>query len=204
MIDQSKRRLLFTTATVVATSMFGIRVREVGAQTNPAPQPQETEYFLSSRYRLELLIGRLFAIRNIAIRIVIEEEGIEYKNRKELLAIVKRKFPAEPNVTLGSRYALGVVMEPRENKVRQNLLKTLPADYRDGMKRASERLAPTVMKLAAKAAERELELSNQAVSDAINSLHHAERIAVLRKKYDGDEPWYCRRFPFSWFCRDKK
>ena len=201
MIDQSKRRLMIATGIIAATSSFAGFVGEAGAQAKPYPKPAETRYFLSSRYRLRLLLGRLYTLRAISLDIIAEAENLRGNRREQLQALMKRKFSEETEARLDMKYTYGPVLQLRSDRRRVAFIATLPDDADRRMLSASKRLDGLVNNLGEHAAKRELDPRNPAVGEVINSLHHAERIAVLEQNHTKDEAWYCRRFPFSWFCR---
>ena len=89
----------------------------------------------------------------------------------------------------------------RDEAEREDLSKRVQSEaFVDSIQRADINVVPVVDRIASAHSDFGLSPEGPTVRRGLESVYHVERIAAVQELQDGEQPYICRYFPFSYFC----
>ena len=200
MVDQSKRQTLTAAIAAGAGGVLCTSGRQAFAQTFEIPSLDATTAFLSTKINVELLIYHLNFAVSAAVNIILIKKSIspsksgEYHEKRDQWTTELKELYDVPDQFFG---------ESGNNNLATAVSRMMTEDYKTRWNEISLRLELLVSNLSSEMISNGIDPNAPISANSIQSLHHLERIAVAMNTDDDDsnDPWICRRFPFSYFCQ---
>ena len=199
MVDQLKRQTLTAAIAAGAGGVLCTSGRQAFAQTFEIPSLDATTAILSTNIDVELLIyHRNFAV-SAAVNIILINKSISpgnsgayHKNRNQWTTELKELYDV-PYQFFG---------ESGNKNLATAVSRMMTEDYRTRWTKILLRLRRLVSNLSSGMNSNGIDPNAPISANSLQSLIHLERIAVAMNTDDDDsnDPWICRRFPFSYFC----
>lgn len=195
----SERKLYLTRRVAIASGIIGLaalRAKPALSQEVALPDLEETLALLESNAGVRLIYSRFSLAFSLTFDLAVRLSGADSNNPEPAA-----RLPVFPAERPGSGEPFGLLTELSVDDQRFAVLAALTERDDPLSAPRGEALSALINQIARSLAEFGYPVESEPISDALASCAHVERIAVVTRDTSQEASYFCRHFPFSWFCK---